>query len=160
MNLCERLSRLVATVSIWLGGFLLLLNVSDVIMGVTMRYFFGAAPIWTEELARFSMVWMVLIGAASAFYNGDQMSIDFIVLNLPPHGKAFCRIISVVVSFIVLAALVFFGWRNVMGSWKMKTMALGVPKAVPLMAVPVGMGLLLAAILFRACTLCRGGKEE
>ena len=161
MDLCKRLSRLAATVSIWLGGLLLLLNVGDVLMGVIMRSFFGSAPIWTEELARFSMVWMVLIGAAAAFYNGDQMSIDFVVMNLPPRGKAFCRALSVAVRFVVLAALVYFGWRNVMGSWKMKTMALGVPKAVPLMAVPIGMGLLLAAILFRACAgRGRGGNNK
>ena len=129
MDLCGRLSRMLASISVWLGGFLLLLNVGDVIMGVTLRYVGGAAPIWTEELARFSMVWMVLIGAAAAFYNGDQMSIDFVVMKLPPRGKAFCRVLSVAVRFVVLAALVWFGARNVMGSWKMKTNHLILPMA-------------------------------
>ena len=159
MDLCGRLSRMLASISVWLGGFLLLLNVSDVIMGVMLRYFGGAAPIWTEELARFSMVWMVLIGAAAAFYNGDQMSIDFVVMKLPPRGKAFCRVLSVAVRFVVLAALVWFGARNVMGSWKMKTMALGVPKSIPLMAVPIGMGLLLATILFKAAARKEGERK-
>ena len=133
MDLCGRLSRMLASISVWLGGFLLLLNVGDVIMGVTLRYFGGAAPIWTEELARFSMVWMVLIGAAAAFYNGDQMSIDFVVMKLPPRGKAFCRVL--------------------------KTMALGVPKSIPLMAVPIGMGLLLATILFKAAARKEGERK-
>ena len=159
MDLCGRLSRMLASISVWLGGFLLLLNVSDVIMGVTLRYFGGAAPIWTEELARFSMVWMVLIGAAAAFYNGDQMSIDFVVMKLPPRGKAFCRVLSVAVRFVVLAALIWFGVRNVTGSWKMKTMALGVPKSIPLMAVPIGMGLLLATILFKAAAPREGERK-
>ena len=159
MDLCGRLSRMLASISVWLGGFLLLLNVSDVIMGVTLRYFGGAAPIWTEELARFSMVWMVLIGSAAAFYNGDQMSIDFVVMKLPPRGKAFCRVLSVAVRFIVLAALIWFGARNVIGSWKMKTMALGVPKSIPLMAVPIGMGLLLATILFKAAARKEGKRK-
>ena len=159
MDLCGRLSRMLASISVWLGGFLLLLNVGDVIMGVTLRYFGGAAPIWTEELARFSMVWMVLIGAAAAFYNGDQMSIDFVVMKLPPRGKAFCRVLSVAVRFVVLAVLIWFGARNVIGSWKMKTMALGVPKSIPLMAVPIGMGLLLATILFKAAARKEGERK-
>ena len=159
MDLCGRLSRMLASISVWLGGFLLLLNVGHVIMGVTLRYFGGAAPIWTEELARFSMVWMVLIGAAAAFYNGDQMSIDFVVMKLPPRGKAFCRVLSVAVRFIVLAALIWFGARNVIGSWKMKTMALGVPKSIPLMAVPIGMGLLLATILFKTAARKEGERK-
>ncbi|MBQ4490527.1 MAG: hypothetical protein II965_04685 [Pyramidobacter sp.] len=60
MVFCERLSRLVERASIWLGGFLLMLNISDIVMGVTLRSLAGAAPIWTEELARFSMVWTAL----------------------------------------------------------------------------------------------------
>lgn len=157
MSFPQRLSRLVEGASIWLGCFLLLLNVTDVVMGVTMRYFFNAAPIWTEELARFSMVWMVLIGAAAAFCSGDQMSIDFVVMNLPPRGATFCRAVSVAVQSVVLGALVWFGAQNVAGSWKMKTMALGVPKAVPLMALPAGMALFLAAILLKCCD---GGAKK
>lgn len=149
MVFCERLSRLVERASIWLGGFLLMLNISDIVMGVTLRSLAGAAPIWTEELARFSMVWMVLIGAAAAFSNGDQMSIDFVVMKLPPRVQMLCRFFSVCVQTVVLGALIWLGTRNVMGSWKMKTMALGVPKAVPLMAVPIGMGLFLAALLLK-----------
>ena len=157
MFFCERLSRRLANASLRLGGFLLLLNVSDVVMGVTMRYFFGAAPIWTEELARFSMIWMVLLGAAAAFDHGDQMSIDFIVMHLPPWGKKISGLLSVLAQCVVLVVLVWFGARNVMGSWKMKTMALGVPKAIPLMAVPIGMTILLAAIV---CKYLGGKKEE
>jgi len=157
MELCEKLSRWVGSVSIWLGGFLLILNVSDIVMGVAMRYFFGAAPIWTDELARFSMVWMVLIGAAATFVRGEQMSIDFVVMNLPPWGKSVSRFVSTGVQVVVLVALVWLGWRNVLGGWKMKTMALGVPKAIPLMAVPIGMTLLLAAIVSKRG---RSGGEE
>ena len=51
------------------------------------------------------------------------------------------------VQVCVLCILVWFGARNVAGTWQMKTMALGIPKALPLMAVPIGMSMLLAQIL-------------
>ncbi len=159
MDFCKRLSRGIERVSIVFGGFLLMLNVADVLMGIAMRTFLGAAPIWTEELARFTMIWMVLIGAAAAFYSGDQMSIDFVAMQMPPRGKAFCGALSVLVQTAVLGALVWFGSLNVLGSWKMKTMALGVPKSIPLMAVPVGMAMLLAAVLLNSLRHGRGGSE-
>ena len=41
----------------------------------------------------------------------------------------------------------------------MKTMALGVPKSIPLMAVPIGMGLLLATILFKTAAPKEGERK-
>jgi len=160
MRFLERLSRVVEILSIWLGALLLLINIGDILMGVLLRYFYRAAPIWTEELARFSLVWMVLIGAAAAFLRGDQMSIDFVVNVLPRRGKAFCRFLAAAVQVAVLGALVWFGARNVMGSWKMKTMALGVPKAVPLMAVPFGMSMLMIVIIAKYLKSLRSGDEK
>ncbi len=157
MDLLGRLSRRIESASIWLGGFLLMLNVADVVMGIATRALCDAAPIWTEELARFSMVWMAMIGAAAAFCAGDQMSIDFVAMNLPKRGRAFCRALSVLAQTAALGALIWFGSLNVIGSWKMKTMALGVPKSAPLMAVPAGMAMLLASILLRAL---RGERER
>ena len=156
MDFLERLSRWVGLLSLWFGGVLLLINIGDIVMGVVLRYFYHAAPIWTEELARFSLVWMVLIGAAAASLNGDQMSIDFAVNALPPRGKRFCRLLSAAVQAAVLGVMVWFGAQNVMGGWRMKTMALGVPKAVPLMAVPLGMAMLMIVVLCK----CRHGSES
>jgi TRAP-type C4-dicarboxylate transport system permease small subunit len=48
------------------------------------------------------------------------------------------------IALFVLVFLVFYGAKNVSGLWEMRTMALGIPKAIVLMAVPAGMGLLLA----------------
>ncbi|WP_462362919.1 TRAP transporter small permease [Pyramidobacter porci] len=160
MNSLERLSRWVGLFSLWLGGLLLMINIGDIVMGVVLRYFCHAAPIWTEELARFSLVWMVLIGAAAAFLNGDQMSIDFVVNALPPRGKAFCRFLSAAVQVAVLGVMVWFGAQNVMGGWKMKTMALGVPKAVPLTAVPVGMAMLMVVVVGKYLHDSGSGREK
>ncbi|MEQ8347444.1 MAG: TRAP transporter small permease subunit [Sneathiellaceae bacterium] len=37
---------------------------------VVARYIFDSPPVWTEELARFAMVWAGLLGAACAFRAG------------------------------------------------------------------------------------------
>ena len=147
MRFLTRLLRTLEKISLYGGCAMLIVNICDILMGVATRYFLGGAPIWTEELARFSLVWMVLIGAAAAFINGDQMSIDFVVGLMPKRGKALCAFLSVAVQSVVLACLIWFGAKNVIGSWKMKTMALGVPKSLPVMAVPIGMGIFLCALL-------------
>ena len=157
MKFPERLCRRVGLLSLWFGGLLLMINIGDIVMGVVLRYFYHAAPIWTEELARFSLAWM---GAAAASLNGDQMSIDFVANALPPRGRTFCRLLSAAVQAAVLGVMVWFGAQNVMGGWRMKTMALGVPKAVPLMAVPIGMAMLLAVVVARCWQDSESGDES
>jgi TRAP-type C4-dicarboxylate transport system permease small subunit len=160
MKFFSRLSRGLGILSAVLGCCLFMINICDILMGVAARYFFHAAPVWTEELARFTMIWMMMIGAASAFLHGDQMSVDFVVMNCGRRGKALCRFFSAAVQFAVLGILVWFGTKNVIGSWKMKTMALGIPKSIPLMSVPVGMGLYMAALLAKCLSPEQSGNGE
>lgn len=123
---------------------LLALNIADILLGVFARYLLKSSLAWTEEVARYSLVWFVMIGASCAFRHGDHMAIDFLVPRFPAPLKRLAGFLRLAISLFVLAFLVWFGSKNVAGLWGMQTMALGIPKAIVLMAVPAGMGLLLA----------------
>ena len=134
-------------VSAVLAVLLLLINVGDIVMGVVLRYVFNASVVWTEEVARYSLVWLVLLGAAGALARGDHMVVDFLVPRFPGWLKALSWVARMGVQICVLVVLIWYGAKNVGGTWQMKTMALGIPKAIPLMAVPIGMALLLLQLL-------------
>mgnify|MGYP000034627444 CR=1 FL=1 len=53
--------RAIETISTWAAGLCLTLNVGVVIFAVAARYGFDVAPIWTEELARYALIWAVLL---------------------------------------------------------------------------------------------------
>ena len=142
-----RLSKFIALTSGVISCIFLLVNIADITLGVIARQSGISSIIWTEELARISLVWCVMIGASAAFYEGDNMSIDFAVNALPQWARRICRVIAFVIECVVLAVLVYYGAQNVAGGWTMKTLALHIPRAVPLMAVPVGMGLFLAVMV-------------
>lgn len=59
------------------------LNICDILIGVFSRYFFHTSFIWTEELARYSLIWMVMVGASCAHVRGDMMAIDFVMPKFP-----------------------------------------------------------------------------
>ncbi len=149
----DRLERITAIAACCL----LAVNIADILLGVFARYLFKSSLAWTEEVARYTLVWFVMVGASCAFRHGDHMSIDFVVPRLPGPLKLLAGFLRLCVSVFVLAFLVWYGAKNVSGLWEMRTMALGIPKAVVLMAVPAGMGLLLVQhilwILYR-------GKES
>jgi TRAP-type C4-dicarboxylate transport system permease small subunit len=72
------------------------------------------------------------------------MAIDFLVPHFPTPLRRLAGLLRLCIALFVLAFLVWYGTQNVSGLWEMRTMALGIPKAIVLMAVPAGMGLLLA----------------
>ena len=76
------------------------------------------AWIWTEEMARFLFIWMVMLGAMVGVRDASHFEVD-VWPELKPRANALLRIVSQV--FVLLFALVFvwygikfvqFGWNQ------------------------------------------------
>lgn len=75
------------------------LLVFDVVWGVFTRYVMGEQAKWSEELARFLLVWVSLIGGAVAFGTKGHLGVDFLVGKFAPEGR---RVLAVFVHLVVL----------------------------------------------------------
>lgn len=72
-----------------LGGlavFMFLALVVNVLWGVLTRYAFGQQASWSEELARFLLVWLAMLGAALAYIENSHLGVD--ILTRPMHESA------------------------------------------------------------------------
>lgn len=74
--------------------------------------------IWTEEMARFLFIWMVMLGAMVGIRDGSHFEVD-VWPELKPRPNALLRIVSNL--FVLVFALVFiwygikfvqFGWNQ------------------------------------------------
>ena len=102
---------------------LLAASVAILVIPVTIQMFArqtGLIPawIWTEELARFLFIWMVMLGAMIGVREGTHFDVD-VWPELKPRANALLRLVSMV--FILVFALVFvwygikflqFGWNQ------------------------------------------------
>jgi TRAP-type C4-dicarboxylate transport system permease small subunit len=72
--------------------------------------------IWTEEMARFLFIWMVMLGAMIGVRDASHFECD-VWPELKPRANALLRIVSTV--FVLLFALVFvwYGIRFVQFGW-------------------------------------------
>jgi TRAP-type transport system small permease protein len=72
--------------------------------------------IWTEEMARFFFIWMIMIGAMVGIRDGAHFDVD-LWPELKPRPNALLRIVSNV--FVLLFALVFiwYGIKFVQFGW-------------------------------------------
>ena len=66
----------------WFMIIIFALLVLDVLFQVFSRYLLGTSFTWTEEFARFALIWMTILGAA--YLNGTQehLSMDFLYMLL------------------------------------------------------------------------------
>src|SRR3954463_15689882 len=72
--------------------------------------------IWTEEMARFFFIWMVMIGAMIGTREGTHFEVD-VWPDLPPRLNALTRIISHVLILIFALVFVYWGIQFVSFGW-------------------------------------------
>ena len=130
-----------------------------VIYQVGARYLFGSPPSWTEELARFLQVWLVLLASPVCVRRGMHLAVDYLTPRLPPGARVAARVGVLLISAVFCLALAFFGIRLLAVAGFQTSPALGISMVWPYLAVPVS-GLLMAL----ACgavilSVLRGGRE-
>lgn len=82
---------------------------------VVARYIFASPPIWTEELARYAMVWGGMLGASCAFYsNADPTLFPEAVTAKGRRGliSAVVRAVGVAIFALPVLWFCFIGPRG------------------------------------------------
>lgn len=113
--------------------------VLDVVWGVVTRAL-GQQAEWTEELARFLLVWVTLLGGAVAFGTKGHLGVDYFVGKFHPDAQKFMAVIGhVIVLFFALAIFVFGGSRVVLDALAVEQMtpALGWKMGYVYLALPI-----------------------
>ena len=80
---------------------LIVLAISNLLVGVILRYFVGAItdwldvdPVpftWVEEVGELSLAWLTLIGAAIGIQSRSHFSLSIFVHRLPPSTQLWIR---------------------------------------------------------------------
>jgi TRAP-type C4-dicarboxylate transport system permease small subunit len=91
---------------------LLIVSVAVLVVPVTLQIvsrYTDLIPsyIWTEELARFCLVWSVMLGAMLAVREGTHFTVD-VFPRLSPRGQARMELLSGV--FVLVFGFVFLWW--------------------------------------------------
>jgi TRAP-type C4-dicarboxylate transport system permease small subunit len=101
---------------------LLVLSVAVLVIPVSLQIFSRYTElipsyIWTEEMARFFFIWMIMIGAMVGIRDGGHFDVD-LWPELAPRPNALLRIVANV--FVLLMALVYiwYGIRFVQFGWE------------------------------------------
>ncbi|QGH36014.1 TRAP transporter small permease subunit [Gracilibacillus salitolerans] len=116
---------------------------------VVLRYLFNFSLIWSEEAARFLIIWLILVGSSIAVREKGHATVDALVAFLPPAGKKLFSVFANLAGIAFCLILIWAGSEMVSSVVELGnvTPALGVPMAIPYLSVPVGGGLMLFRFL-------------
>ena len=108
------------------------LLVVDVVWGVFTRYAMGQQANWTEELARFLLVWVSLLGGAVAFGTKGHLGVDYFVGKFHPDARKAAAVLG------HLVVLFFAGSIFVYGGYQVVSDALAVEQMTPALGWKMG----------------------
>ncbi|MEM9047971.1 MAG: TRAP transporter small permease [Pseudomonadota bacterium] len=110
-----------------LAILLLALMVLVILAQVFFRYILGDALNWTEEAARFGMLWMTGLVAPSAYRWGGFVAIDMIAMALPRLAGRILTLALLLISFAVLVAAIDLGHAHIFSGCLFKSATLWLP---------------------------------
>lgn len=145
-NFAVKLNWLVERLCVVLIAVLVL----DIWFGIVARYVLELGITWTEELARYIMIWAALLAISSAAHRREHIGLVFVLMALPPRPRQFLQagIDGLGIAFFLF--LFVYGVRMAIDGTSQYAMIFGMNMVVPLASVPVGAGLTALQIFFVA----------
>lgn len=148
MRLFVRIMDGVNTAVTGIVAALLAIVAAAVLAQVLVRFVLTALGInisapWTEELARYTLIWMVFLGAAVGVRHARMIALEFGVRKLPPRAGIPLR------YAVILLCIAFFGLLFTVGVEFLElgrtetSPVLGITKDWVYWAMPVGMVLMI-----------------
>ena len=102
---------------------------------------------WTEELARYLMIWAVFIGAAVAMRKDNMIQLEAFVNMLPVSFGKKIKIISLIITAVFFAYLIIISYEQVMNGFEQSSPVMGVPMSTVFISILAGSVLMILNII-------------
>ena len=137
------------------------LQVVVVFAQVIWRFVFNDPFSWSEELARYLQVWMVLLAASVCIHEGSHLAVDYLVHYLPFRHRKNLALLVTILMMVFVSGLIVAGIRMIITAQSQTSPALHVPMGVVYLVFPVaGILMLLETLNVSLKTLSAHNKTE
>ena len=135
-------------------GLLLLILTANVFLEVVIRYVFKAPLPWTEEVARFALVWFGMLAAAAASRKGLHFSFRWGTMLLTPRAR---RGLRFTVDLMVMGLLIVLlkhsvAYLDVVAD--QTAVATEINMRIPFAGLPLGLGAMLLVCALEVADAC------
>jgi len=93
---------------------------------------------WTEELSRFTFVWLLMLGASVGIYNQEHFALTLLRNAVPVAVQWWMELLVYLFELVFVGFLIKYGYLMSEMVWGQISPALGLRYAYVYMSVPVG----------------------
>lgn len=146
-----------------LCALLVALMVLDIWFGILARYVFELGITWTEELARYIMIWAALLAVSCAAHYREHIGLTLVMESLPIRQRRILHLVLDLIGIAFFAFLFFYGIDMTVAGASQYAMIFGMTMTVPFASVPVASALTvlqIVASIFRNGSLSADFGEQ
>ncbi|WP_413375468.1 TRAP transporter small permease [Alkalihalobacillus sp. 1P02AB] len=158
MKVLSKVSFIVDLICRHLISYLLFVIFIAMFIQVTARFVFNTGTFWTDELARFSVIWLVFLGAAVTIKDKSMIKID-LVQNLKPKINGFLNKFKLLYSFIFSVMLIVIGWQTMLLVIAQRSPNIGISMSYIYAALPVACIIMAFHLLYLLLQKNKKGEE-
>lgn len=139
----------------WFVGLMLFTMVVIVFLQILVRFVLPKMGLvvsvpWTEELARYLMIWCIFLGAAAAARSGDLIAMDTLVTSLSSRNGWRVKLFAYLVTLSFFVFLIYIGIRWMEFGFMERSTVMNLPMVYVYLSMPVGGAIALINIVARA----------
>jgi tripartite ATP-independent transporter DctM subunit len=148
-SLLSHIEAVIATLTEWAAGLLVLLDTLILFAGVVSRYVFHRPFTWSDELASILFIWLAMLGSVVAYQRSEHMRMSAFVNTAGPRGQAILQALALVAGLAFLVGVIHPAVEYAADEIMVITPALEIENVWRAAALPVGIGLMLLLGLMR-----------
>lgn len=116
---------------------------------VFRRYVMNASLIWSEEAARYLMVWITFLGSSVALRRGGHIKVTIVMNLLPQRFHHFLVLGSYAVVSFTLVVIIYYGFKLAITNMHQLSPALQMPIGIVYFCLPIGGSLMMLQMVER-----------
>jgi len=128
---------------------LLALMVIIVFANVVSRYYLQFSLAWSEEVARFMLVWLVFLGSFLAYIHDEHLGLDILVKKFPPLLRKITAVGANLLVIFALYAVMEGGYLMMIANFDWLSPAAEIPQGYIYVVVPLSCGLMILQTILK-----------
>src|SRR3712207_2658768 len=116
-----------------------------------------------DDVSAYLCVSTTFFALAATFKRGELIRVGMALDRLGPAARRWAELLALVLAAAMVGYIVFWTAQDTFFSWEIEELSQGtvaIPIWVPKLAMPLGAGLLLVAVLGELVSVLRGGRPS
>jgi TRAP-type C4-dicarboxylate transport system permease small subunit len=126
----------------WTVIVLMLVMTALVFVQIVFRYVFNVPLGWSEEMARFSFVWVSFLGASALMQVREHINVTVFLDRFPPRLQAACVLAASACALVCIYFFLVGGIALTVNEWRQLAPATELPMGWVYLVIPVSAALM------------------